>query len=283
MTRLKLAGLAARTEGFAVRLGSNDNDVDAAMLVRPISRDRLKLVAHGWENLRTEQQCVDEMDVAEGVGCTWWGRGRDPGAITVEGSIWGKRLSRTLTPDLARSREVARELSLLDGAADELRSHAQLYAQAVNGTWSLYVAWGGTAGYDGVHGGGTSWEAICGCGSYGTIGHGSGTGAGGSRTSTHPAVSFDPGGLFGSRPMPRRSRANPRTLQDQLEPLIEACRVETARVTVAVELTGIEIADVHVAGPAPALEDCVREAVWASSPVIDVPLEHQLVSFVVGR
>ncbi len=256
----RLAGLAKSTQGVAVRLGSDEENIDATMLLRPIAIDRLTLVAHGWDNLPRGEgmpQCGDDKDVREGEACTWWGQGR--GEITVEGWIWGKRITRTMTPDLSRSRDVARELVTRGG---ELSSLAETQAQAVTSTWSLYGAWGGTAGYDGSRGGGTGYGAICGCEPFGTIGHGSGTG-------------------YGFRmPSP--------TLDEQLRPAIEACQIDRARVIVAVELTGIEIADVHViaSGATPGerqrVEACVREVVWAASPRIDTPRDHQLVSFVVG-
>lgn len=267
----KLASLARSTEGFAVRLGTipDDDGPDATMLVRPISIDRFTIVAPGWDSLPRDRDgppCDDEMDVHEGHGCTWWRQhhGVDAPPITVEGWIWGTRLSRTLTPDRSRARDVTRELSMMGLVPSELHALAEAHAQAVNATWSLYGAWGGTAGYDGPFGGGTGFGAICGCGRIGTIGHGSGTGSG-------------------------MARRDPPSLRDQLEPAIEACTLGTESVTVALELTGIEIADVHVtvSGPPPAegrrVEQCVREVVWAASPLIATPRDHQLVSFVVGN
>lgn len=258
---LKLSGLAKSTQGVAVRLGSDQESIDATMLLRPTSIDRLSLVAQGWNNLPQSEgmpQCGDDNAVRAGEACTWWGQGH--GEITVEGWIWGKRIARTLNPDLSRSRDVARELVIRGG---ELSSLAESQAQAVTSTWSLYGAWGGTAGYDGSQGGGTGFGAICGCGPYGTLGHGSGT------------------GYAYRTPSP--------DLAEQLRPAIEACMSQRASVIVAVELTGIEIADVHVAvSGAPRAEgqrvaECVREVVWASSPAIDNPRDYHLVSFVIGH
>ncbi len=268
---LKLAGLATSTRGLAVRLGTSrgDDGLDATMLLRPVSIDRLKLVTTGWESLagdRGAPTCRDAMDVREGESCTWWGQrpGVTAPEITVEGWIWGTRLSRTVTPDRSRARDVTRELSVMGTTSGELHALAETHARAVNATWSLYGAWGGTAGYDGPRGGGTGFGAICGCGRIGTIGHGSGTGSG----------------------MAIRSVLG---LHEQLEPAIEACKIRTARVIVAVELTGIEIADVHVTVSGAAqperqrVETCVREVVWAASPAIATPRDHQLVSFVIGH
>ncbi len=252
---LKLAGIAKATHGVAVRLGGGAEGVDATSLLRPISIDRVTLVTTGWDTLPRDAgppQCGDENPVLAGGACTWWGRGH--GEITVEGWIWGTRVARTLSPDLSRSRDVAREL--VTSRAGELGSLAEAQAQAVTSTWSLYGAWGGTAGYDGPRGG-TGYGAICGCGPFGTIGHGSGTGTGFRMTSPD--------------------------LDEQLRPAIEACKLESSSVIVAIELTGVEIADVHVTGATPAEATCVSEAVWASSPTIDRPRDHQLVSFVVGR
>ena len=248
---LKLASMAARTEGFAVRLGSVE--VDATPLLRPISLDHVKVVAHGWEHLDSLRACADDMALGEGTGCTWWGRG-NAGTIAIEGALWGKRISRTLTPDLARSRDVAREASTLL-LGDDLRTLAEAYARAVNHKWSLYTTWGGTSGYDGMQSGAGGWGVTCGCDAPGTIGHGNGTGSG-----TGPA---------------------PPSIQSQLEPAIRACTLGDAPVTVAIEMTDHEIADVHVSGATD--ERCVLEAVWASSPVIDVPHAYRLVSFVVGH
>ena len=268
---LKLASLATRTEGVALRLGDDSVDVgiDATRLLRPVSIDRLKLVAQGWGSLPRDEgapKCEDEMEVMQGEACTWWGQRESAGAdaITVEGWIWGKRISRTMTPDRSRVLDVTRELSVRGGVSNDLMSLAAPHAQAVNSSWSLYASWGGTSGYDGVRSRGAGTGAICGCDRIGTIGHGWGTGSGLAIRPSHD-------------------------LQEQLEPAIAACRIDTARVIVAVELTWIEIADVHVtvSGATPAegnrVTECVREVVWASEPIIDTPRDHKLVSFVVGR
>lgn len=267
---LRLGSLATRTGGMATTLGSHssDADVDATMLVRPVSLDRVEIVAPGWEPVSHErgaQSCAAGLDVGEGRACTWWATGQRArgGPVTIEGWVWGTRLTRVVTPDRSRDVDVARELSMTGGLADDLRTRVEARARAVSSTWSLYAAWGGAAGYDDVSGGGTGWGTICGCGPIGTIGHGSGTGSGYDR---EPALD----------------------LRAQLVPALGACKIGDAKVTVAVELTGIEIADVHVAArnlpnaERQRVEACASEVVWASSPTIPRPRDHQLVSFTVG-
>ena len=268
---LRLGSLATLTGGIAATLGNDnaDAEVDATILVRPVSVDRLKIVASGWEPVSHEhgaQDCTEGLDVVEGKACTWWAAGQRASVapITVEGWVWGKRLTRIVTPDRTHDLDVARELSMSGGLTEDLRERVDTRARAVNSTWSLYATWGGTAGYDGPGGGGTGWGTICGCGSMGTIGHGSGTGSG---HAPEPALD----------------------LRAQLLPALESCTIGDAKIAFAIELTDIEIADVHVTArnlptaDRQRVEACVAEVVWASSPKIPRPRDHQVVSFTVAH
>jgi Mg-chelatase subunit ChlD len=268
---VRRGSLATLTGGIATTLGSDttDAEVDATMLVRPVSVDRLEIVAPGWEPMSHEhgaRSCTAGLDVVEGQACTLWASGRRPSVapITVEGWVWGKRLMRVVTPERSHDVDVARELSMSGGLTDDLRTRVDTRARAVNSTWSLYATWGGTEGYDAPGGGGTGWGTICGCGSVGTIGHGFGTGTGYDR---EPALD----------------------LRAQLVPALGSCNLGDGAVTVAVELTNIEIADVHVTArnlptaERQRVEACVAEVVWASSPTIPRPRDHQIVSFTVAH
>ncbi len=260
----KLAPLAAATDGMAVRSGvvKHPGLVDATLLVRPISLDRIVVKAPGWTKITPGAQvaCGDESDLllAEGNACTWWGEGDvSSGPIVVEGLLWGKRTQRLLRADPTRGRDVARELSAFGSLDERLQTKANAMARAVNADWSLYAQWGGTAKYTVGFGiGGSGIGGICGCDSIGTIGHGHGT-----------------GGYF-----------PPTDLAHQLWPLLAACHVEDATIQVHLEMTLTEIVDLTATIYAPngtsaaALrkqQTCVEDALWDAAPMLSHVEESQ--------
>ncbi|CAN5868709.1 hypothetical protein BH11MYX3_BH11MYX3_22800 [soil metagenome] len=260
----KLAPLAASTDGMAVRTGSAKSPelLDATLLVRPISLDRIVVKAPGWTKINpgAEQPCGDESDLllAEGTACTWWGEGdASSGAILIEGLLWGKRTQRLLRADPTRGREVARELSAFGSLDEPLQSKANAMARAVNAHWSLYAQWGGTAKYtEGFGMGGTGGGGSCGCDSIGTIGHGHMTGA------YYPPID----------------------LAAQLWPLLAACHVEDATIQVHLEMTLTEIVDLTAtilpanATSSSALrrqQTCVEDALWDAAPMLSHVEETQ--------
>ncbi|MCX5744321.1 MAG: hypothetical protein NT062_17665 [Proteobacteria bacterium] len=267
----KLAGLAAATEGMLVQGGPDDDarPVDATRLVRPIELEHVTLSTPGWTpsaNDEGEPRCDDDVTLAQGRACRWWGQSkRDAGKpITIGGKLWNKNITHVVTPSMARPLDVARELSMHGGLSNEQRAQLDDLARGVNDRWSLYVTWGGPGTYA-LLGGGTGEGAVCGCGAPGTIGHGSGTGTG---TTTTNRVQVP--------------------LEQQLADKLATCRLGTERVTVEVELTVQEIAEVHVnaktaqGGEKHRLEQCVAEVVWASAPTIVAPRDYQVMTFVAG-
>lgn len=254
----KLAPLAAATDGMAVRIGpvKQPELLDATLLVRPISLDRIVVKAPGWTKLSPSSAvpCGDETDLllAEGTACTWWGEGdASSGPIVVEGLLWGKRTQRMLHADPSRGRDVARELSAFGSLDEPMQNKANAMARAVNAHWSLYAQWGGRAKYTegfGMGGMGGS-GSICGCDSIGTIGHGRGTG------------SYYP----------------PTDLEHQLWPLLAACHVEEATIQVHLEMTLTEIVDLSATisppnGTSAAVlrqqQTCVEDALWDAAPML---------------
>jgi hypothetical protein len=238
-----LAPLAAATTGMAVFGGVEpDGQADATILARPISLDHITLRTPGWHPVKeAPTTCVDDASLPEGTSCIWWGEGSaSSGNVTIEGRAWNRVISKTMHPDLSRSLALTRLLSAIGILPDELGKEVDRLAAAVNGAWSLYGTWGGTGGYaDLPGGGGAGWGTTCDCSGPGTIGHGSGTGAG---------VRND----FAEQ------------LRAQLADAVASCHPDGARVGLTVETTLDEIVDVDVTvmPAAPAVRDCIVEAVW---------------------
>lgn len=238
-----LAPVAAATTGIAVSgVLDETGRVDATILARPIALDHVKVRAPGWHALaNATSTCRDDESIREGSSCTWWGEGTaSSGDVVVEGLVWNRALSRTVRPDPARARTLARTLSALGGFSDGVQREIDRLAGALNDVWSLFGTWGGTAGYaDLPSGGGTGWGTICDCGTPATIGHGSGTGSG-TRTDFSELI------------------------RTQLADAVTGCHPDGARVGLVVETTLEEIVSVEVSitPAAAAVHDCILEAVW---------------------
>jgi hypothetical protein len=256
----RLAALAAATDGMAVRAGPIDEPghLDATLLVRPISLDRVTIKAPGWTELDVSPDrthCGNEPDelLREGQSCSWWGEGdASSGPVVVEGLVWGKRVQRLLRPDANRARDVARELSARDVLDEKLKNRVDGIARAVNSQWSLYTEWGGRAKYDGGFGFGMSGggSSCGGCRArIGTLGRGRAIGVG----------------------------RVPPDLVSQLQPLLAACNVADMQISATLEMTFLEIVDVTVQfgdwGEVPAAvqrkkQTCVEEALWGATPML---------------
>jgi len=261
-----LGPLAAATYGIRVRGGGSDPE----MLVRPIAIDQLRVRAPSWTPMSRggEAACaLADVRLVEGAGCAWWFTGEaSADQITVEGLVWGRRLTRSFAPDLGHATALARELSGRGGLDESHQAIADRAARAVNAAWSLFGAWGGHGGYGEDLGGfGLSgMGAICGCGQVGTFGHGS---AGPLGSDDHLAA--------------------------QLAPAIAACHAERDLVSVNLELTLTETVDVQVdiqrspdgepAGRVRHRHDCLVEAIWEIELAIGVPRDHQTVTVELGK
>jgi VWA domain-containing protein len=248
-----LAPLAALTHGHSIRSGLPEGGVDATLLVRPIQLDNIAIAAPGWSELRVDAQlCGDTL--AEGRSCVWWGKtsivGKQPAPIAVEAKMWGDRVTRVLAPDLAQSRDVARELVTFSSLDTAIAAQATRASRAVSNAWSLYAEWGGRIGYDGF---GSITD--CGCGDPSQFGIGSGHSGVGIRRST-PALD----------------------LLGQLAEPVARCHPGRQRIDADVETTLSEIVDVVVRIQAvdpmtpeqlAALRTCVEDAIWDTA--ITVP------------
>ncbi len=243
-----LASLATATDGLPARAGlADDGTADAEVLVRPISIDELKIDAPGWTAAPvTPSNGACPLDpgssLAEGRSCTWWGSGDSgSGPITIVGLVWGHRFERTIDPDPHQALAAARELSMMDGLADEVAHEVLQAALAVNEVWSLFATWS-KGGYGDLEetGSGRGGFGTC-CGTLGTVGHGIGSSFG------TPALD----------------------LKAQLANAIAACHANEQRIDLTIETTRDEIVDVaveldsalspRVARP---LKACVEDATW---------------------
>ena len=139
------AALAQQTGGIGVD-GTLAPDVDATLLVRPTSLDRVEIKGTGWDDLSGSSCDADRMPA--GTSCTWLGKGTpSAGPIVIDGLLWNRPMKRVVVPDPAQARAIARELSALGGLEAPLQAEVDRAAMAVNAVWSLYAAWGGDGGY----------------------------------------------------------------------------------------------------------------------------------------
>jgi hypothetical protein len=266
------AALASATDGIAVFGRVDDKgQVDATMLVRPVSLDQVKVVAPGWREIEPSG-CPQEdgVSLAEGSACTWWGEGDHvSGPVTIEGLVWGRRFVRILRPDPSEARAIARTLTLSSQLAEELQPEIDRIAHAVNAAWSLSGTWGGSSGYADIAGmglGGGGISSSCG----GDPGGGVGTGF----------------GTIGA--------ATPKLeLRGQFAAAVAACHPGDARVSIQVETTLLEIVGVtvtvepHAGTPARpnvlrTVHDCVDAAVWDTMVAIPNAPDHATTSFTFG-
>ncbi len=242
-----LAPLAKATDGLAVVGGPDEkHQVDATMLVRPISVDALRVSGPGWDRLGMSTCPADESDVEdllpEGQACTWWGMGNAvSGPLTVEGFIWGRRITRIVRPDPSQGLSLARMLSASrafeDDDDDMLQTLVDRAALAVNTVWSMVGTWGGTGGYAdsdgfGTFGAGTFADPCCGDTFDTGIGHGGGV--------------------------------PPLDLRRQLAPVVARCEAGDAHFAITIETTVQEIVDVTLdaQGMSTAMRTCLVEGVW---------------------
>ena len=250
-----LAPLAAATQGIAASGGpEDDGSLDAMMLVRPTSLDRLTIGGSGWEMLQDPVGCTDSL--TEGRACTWWAQSDGGGGpITIAGRVWNRPFERVVRADPSRARELARTLSVLGVLDRELQTQVDRVARAVSSVWSLFGRWGGDGGYEDL-------------GGYGTFGTG--------RFSTT-------GGVTDTIGVPVLTRHEP-DVRPQLAPAVARCGAGAVRVAIEIETTGEEIVAVEVrATPADAaLEACIAEAVWDTTLRIADPPAHAMTHVVFG-
>ena len=254
-----LAPLAAATLGIAIRTGLPEGGLDATLLVRPITVDKIVLNTPGWTELAdAAETCPDTL--AAGRACTWWGEGDVlAGPIAVEAFVWGQRIARVLHPDLGQATALARELTSLGTLEQSLQDRAALAAHAVNAKWALYAEWGGGDGYSDMLGG------IIGsmCGGSSDLG----------------ATGTSGGGLVSLRAAPP-----PFDLHAQLAVAVGRCSLGGATVDADVENTLHEIVAVQVvvhpagamsAGDQQAVQGCVEEAIWGTAIIVPPEYPHQ--------
>lgn len=249
MDDLMLGELAASTGGIGVAAGMpEDHKLDATMLVHPLGIDRIKVTGSGWHDLQDLGSCptIDRGDdelLAEGMSCTWWGRGDAvSGPITFEGFLWGQHITRVLRADPSQGRHLARELTTSDSIFDDdMKKRIDRAAFAVNDAWSMLVTWGGTGGYADIEG----------SGSFGF----------GRSGSSHDGVGDSIGFASGHVKL---------DLKKQLAPAVAACHATASKVTIGLETTLQEIVDVTVAVTPydETIQRCIVEAVWDISLAI---------------
>jgi hypothetical protein len=231
-----LPRLAKATQGIATFGSAADKGgVNATMLVRPISLDKLDVVAPGWEQVDSLSDRACEPILDEGLSCTWWGQGNGAaGPITITGLMWNIPFKRVVRADPTQARSLARALSVMQVLDVELQKQVDEAALAVNSMWSLFGQWGGSGGYEDV-------------GGFGTIGTGSFS------SSSHDRGFGTPGTGRGMPPL---------DLRGQLQPAIDRCGARDANVVIVVETTLTEIVDVRVETADVTIASCVTEAVW---------------------
>jgi hypothetical protein len=246
-----LAPLAVATGGLAVNGGPDDkHEVDATLLVRPVSVDHIRISGPGWTRLDLDATTCPADDaeevgldnsLPEGYACTWWGMGDAvSGPLTIEGLVWGRRVARVVRPDPSQATSLARMLSATQAfAANEDESLQQLVdraALAINEAWSMVVTWGGSGGYADTGGIGSMTSGFSsGCCSDGVMDTGIGVGH--------------------AQP--------PLVLRDQLAPVVAKCGAGREHFAITLETTLEEITDVAFEGKvAPAMEKCLVEGMW---------------------
>ena len=222
------AALAQLTGGIGVA-GTLAPDVDATLLVRPTSLDRVEVKGAGWDDLTGSTCSADRMPA--GTSCTWLGKGTpSAGPIVIDGLLWNRPMKRVVVPDPAQARAIARELSVLGGLEAPVQAEVDRAAMAVNAVWSLYAAWGGDGGYAERLG----------------FGHLEGTGGATDSTTISDTIGT-------AHVMPQVD------LSAQLAGPLAACG--DAHGTIEIDLTLDEIVDVAVAH-AGAQQHCLEDAVW---------------------
>jgi Mg-chelatase subunit ChlD len=253
---MTLAPLAKASTGIAVRSGLPQGGVDASMLLRPITVDHIAVTAPGWTELAAGgASCATVEVLDEGTSCTWWGTSTpNAGPITVDGFVWGQRVTRVMQPDLGHRHEVARELVETASLGEAIVGDVELAAHAVTERFNLIAVWGGHDGYaDAVHGGWGFGMSGCSCGGgdVGTIGHGG----------------------FGTIGLARHL-----DLKEQLSAATAACDRDGHTTVATVETTGDEIVDlavdvIHDAHESvTAIHDCIETAIWDTAITIpDAP------------
>jgi von Willebrand factor type A domain len=257
--QMTLAPLAQSTHGIAVRGGLPTTGVDAELLVRPITFDEVTVTAPGWMafNKPDGRSCgFVDVAMAEGSSCTWWAEGTpNAGPITVEGLVWGRRVTRVMQPDLGKSRTLARELADAGGVGEALQEEVEREAHAVTDHFALIGMWGGRDGYEDVeHGGFGFGTSGCGCG--GDLGTSIGIGTIGSIGHVH----LD--------------------LEHQLGAAIAAChrgdhKVDITLETTLQEIVGVSLDISHAADESiAALHDCIEAAIWDTNIALANPPAH---------
>lgn len=245
----ELAAIARATGGVAMRADLDDQGgVDALPLARPVTLDNLTVTAPGWTVLTSGRECQGDDQFDEGASCVWLADGTSASApITVEGFLWGAKITRIVDPDVSQARSLARLLTHHEGLAPDLVAHVQRAAQAVNDAWSLVALWG-RGGYGDI----TTWGTI-GTGTYGTtIGH----------------------TIDGIGPPRTAARLPIDELRAQLGPAVRACKPH-GTIVAEIEITHEEIVDIALATPDVrdgALRDCITERMWDTTLLIpDAP------------
>ncbi|MDQ3296835.1 MAG: hypothetical protein M3619_09635, partial [Myxococcota bacterium] len=256
-----LAALAAATGGMSMRAGLDDGmPLDLTQLVRPISLDRITVLAPGWTRIGEHMSRGCDERLVEGMACQLWAEGDAiAGPIAIEGYVWGTRVSRVLHPDSTRAVEVARELSFLQILDDAAAEQVLVVARAVNRVWSLYGEWGGAGGYsDGVG----ALRGISCCGSRS------------SSTSSTSSGSFT------------RGRAPPPLdLEPQLAAAVATCDLGSAKAIATIETTYSEIVDVAVTidgVSTPSLVTCIEDAIWGTPITVPQHFMHHTTKVVFG-
>jgi len=229
--------LAKATGGIGVTGGTHS---DAAMLVRPLSLDRIAFDLDHWEG--TAAGCPDRLDA--GTSCTWFARATASPAVPVRitGLLWNTKVSRVVAPDRSHARAIARELAALGGFDTPVQLEIDRAAMAVDTVWSLFGTWGGRGGYADQLGFGTS----------GTM-------------SGHSAATIVD--RFGTA-----TAAPALDLRPQFAEALAACGPYTHG-SVRVRLTLEEITDVSVRDAGDDTH-CIEEAIWSTLVhVQDAPAE----------
>jgi hypothetical protein len=220
--------LAEATGGLGVA-GSLAADLDATILLRPLTFDMAELHGEGWTDLALGE--CDTERLPAGASCTWFMRGApSSGPLTVTGLLWHRKVTRPIRPDPTRARALARELSAINSLDAPLQHDVDEAARAVNAVWSLFATWGGHGGYD-------------------DPGLGEGFGTAGGHTSSTIVDTIGTSSILPTI-----------DLTAQLSRPLAACG--PAHATITIDLTLDEITDVTVDGPAGALHTCLEDAVW---------------------